>query len=93
VEVVGVATQPTELLLAAGLLRADVLLVPMVDDGLPGIASHVLDQYPHIKIVAISNDGRQVLLCALRPQVFRIITPSLEELIATIRSVARQAAD
>jgi DNA-binding NarL/FixJ family response regulator len=92
-EVVGVAIQPTELLLDAGARQADVVLVAMADGGVPGIASHLLDQYPHIKVLAVAFDGQEVLLYSLRPQIVRVPTPSLEELITTIRTLAGPPAD
>jgi DNA-binding NarL/FixJ family response regulator len=93
IEVVGVAIQPTALLLAAGELRPDVVVVGMVGGGLPGIASHLLDQYPHITVLAIAPDGRQGLIYALRPQVERIDTSSTAELLRTIRAAGRPRPD
>ena len=89
VEVVGVVTQPTELLLAAGPLHADVVLLEMVDGGLPGVASHLLDQYPDIKVMAIAPDGSHALSYALRPQVARLRVASAEELVKMIRLVVQ----
>jgi hypothetical protein len=33
-------------------------MLAMVDCGLPGIASHLLDQYPHVRVVAVDSDGQ-----------------------------------
>jgi hypothetical protein len=74
-EVVGAVPQPSDLLLAAGLLRADVVLVGMVGEGLPGIASHLLDQYPHLKVAAVAPDAQQVLVYTSRPHLIRLPVP------------------
>lgn len=91
-EVVGAVPQPSELLLAAGLLRADVVVVGAAGDGLPGVATHLLDQYPHIKVVAVAPEGRQILVCALRPHITRLpVSPeySVEVLVDAIRSATQ----
>jgi chemotaxis response regulator CheB len=93
IEVVGVAIQPTALLLAAGELRPDVVVVGTVGGDLPGVASHLVDQYPHITVLAIAPDGRQGLIYALRPQVERIDTSSTAELLRTIRAAGRPRPD
>lgn len=87
IEVVGVASQPTSLLLAAGRLRADIVVLAMVDSGLPGIASHLLDQYPQIRVVAVAADGRQALVTLMRPQVEHIAVSSPADLVGAIRSL------
>lgn len=93
IEVVGVAIQPAELLLAAGMLHADVLLVGMVGRELPGVASHLLDQYPDISVLAVAPDGRQALLYALRPQIERIQISSTAELVRAIQAAGQPLVD
>lgn len=89
IEVVGVAIHPTELLLAAGSLDVDAVVVGAAPDGgPPGIASHLLDQYPHLRVLAVASDGRQVLLCDLQSRVVRIPTASPQELARTIQTAA-----
>jgi hypothetical protein len=90
--VVGVAHKPTELLLAAGARQADVLVVGMVGRELPGVASHLLDQYPHVTVLAIAPDGRQALMHTLRPHTERIHVSSMAELVRAIQ-VAREPQD
>jgi DNA-binding NarL/FixJ family response regulator len=89
IEVVGAATHPTELLLAAGSLDVDVVVVGAPPSGEPpGIASHLLDQYPHLRVLAVASDGRQVLLCDLQSRVVRIPIASPQELARTIGTAA-----
>src|SRR4029453_1072191 len=57
IEVVGAAAPPTELLLAAGSLDVDVVVVGAPPGSEPpGIASHLLDQYPHLRVLAVAPD-------------------------------------
>jgi len=93
IEVVGVASQPTTLLVAAGTLRADIVVVAMVDCGLPGIASHLLDQYPQIWVVAVASDGRQAVVSAMRPHVEHIAGPSPTDLVRAMRSLGERLDD
>jgi hypothetical protein len=93
VEVVGVAAQSADLLLAAGALQVDVVVVAQAGAGLPGIATHLLDQYPSVKVLAVAQDGREALLYSLRPELVRVPTPSLEELVTTIRGLAGPLGD
>src|SRR3954470_24321482 len=86
-DVVGVVSQPTTLLLAAGRLRADVVVVAMPDQGLPGIASHLLDQCPQIWVVAVTIDGRQALVSTTRPHTEQVTVTSLADLVRRIRSL------
>jgi DNA-binding NarL/FixJ family response regulator len=90
-DVVGVVSRPTTLLLAAGRLRADVVVVAMFDQGFPGIASHLLDQYPQIWVVAVTIDGRQALAATTRPHTEQIALTSLADLVRTIRSLGDEA--
>ena len=54
---------------------------------LPGIASHLLDQYPHLRVVAVTSDGRQVLVSVMRPYVEHIAVPSPADLVRAMRSL------
>jgi DNA-binding NarL/FixJ family response regulator len=92
-EVVGVAIQPTALLLAAGALRPDVVVLAMVGGGLPGVATHLLDQYPQLRVLAIAPDARHGILCALRPHADRVETSSMADLVDAIRAAGRPRAD
>lgn len=87
IEVVGVASRPSSLLLEAGTLRANIVVVATAGCVLPGIASHLLDQYPHLRVVAVTPDGRQALVSVMRPYVEHIAVPSPANLVRGMRSL------
>jgi DNA-binding transcriptional LysR family regulator len=70
-----------------GTLRADVVVVATVGCVLPGIASHLLDQYPHLRVVAVTSDGRRALVSVMRPYVEHIAVPSPADLVRAMRSL------
>ncbi len=86
IEVVGVVSRPTSLLVKAGTLRADIVVVASTDRAPPGITSHLLDQYPHICVAAVTPDGRRVLVYTMRPHVEHIALESPADLIRALRS-------
>jgi DNA-binding NarL/FixJ family response regulator len=87
--VVGDVSEPAEVLLAVGRTGADVVILGMQDTELPGIASHLLDQYPHLKILAVSSERRQVFLYELRPQLVSIGEMDAHGLLHAIRTAMR----
>ncbi|MEV0429647.1 hypothetical protein [Micromonospora sp. NPDC050495] len=84
-EVVGVAADPWELLQAAGAQAADVVVVPAPAGGLPGVATHLLDQYPGIRVLAVTGAGTAVSY-RLRPQLVEVAWATPAELAAAIRA-------
>jgi DNA-binding NarL/FixJ family response regulator len=89
-QVVNELSDPMEVLLAVGQTGADVVILGMEDGKLPGIASHLLDQYPHIKILAISTDGRHLFLYELRPELAPIGEMEPHRLIHAIRAALQE---
>ena len=62
VELVEEAEGAIDALLKAGSAEATVVVVDLPDTGQdPGLTGHLLDEYPHIKVVAVSEDGRTAL--------------------------------
>jgi hypothetical protein len=57
-----------ELLMAAGETRADVVILRLQDSAPPGICSHLLNEYPHVKILGVSPDGHEAFLYEVRAQ-------------------------
>lgn len=92
IDVVGFAATPVGLLCGAGRLGADVVLLATVDGGLPGVATHLLDQYPHIRVVAVAPEARSALIYALRPGLDTVSGSSPAELTAALRAACHQAA-
>jgi DNA-binding NarL/FixJ family response regulator len=93
IAVVGVASRPTSLLVEAGELDADIVVVAMVDHVPPGVTSHLLDQYPHIRVVAVAPDVRQALVSVMRPHVEPITVSSPADLVRALRSLGAQPDD
>jgi DNA-binding NarL/FixJ family response regulator len=92
VRVVGDVSDQAEVLLAVGRTGADVVILGMHDAELPGIASHLLDQYPHLKILAISSERQQVFLYELRPQLVSIGEMDGHGVLHAIRTAMRSEA-
>jgi DNA-binding NarL/FixJ family response regulator len=86
IDLVGFAATPSGLLRAAGALHADVVVVATVDGAMPGVATHLLDQYPDIQVIAVAPEGRTALTCALRPRIDSFSGSSLAELAEAIRA-------
>lgn len=62
VELVGEAEDSIDALLKAGNVGATVVVVDLPSSGQdPGLTDHLLDEYPHIKVIAVSEDGRQAM--------------------------------
>jgi threonine dehydratase len=85
IDMVGFAATPSGLLRAAGTLRADIVVIATVDGGLPGVATHLVDQYPDIRVVAVAPEGRTALTYALRPRIDNFSGSSVAELAEAIR--------
>ncbi|MCY4365525.1 MAG: hypothetical protein OXE17_04790 [Chloroflexi bacterium] len=62
IELVEAADGTIDALLKAGSTEATVVVVDLPESGQdPGLTGHLLDEYPHIKVVAVSEDGRNAL--------------------------------
>jgi len=80
---------PVEVLVAAGQTGAGVVILGMDDDDeLPGIASHLLDQYPRLTILAVGADSGQVFLYQLRPQLVPLGELDSRQLLQVVRTTA-----
>ncbi|MDE2842396.1 MAG: hypothetical protein OXN21_03325 [Chloroflexota bacterium] len=61
-ELVGEAEGSIEALLKAGNSGATVVVIDLPSSGRdPGLTDHILDEYPHIKVIAVSEDGRRAM--------------------------------
>ncbi len=88
-EVVGELDDSVGLLLAAGRTRADVVVLGLQNSELPGVCSHLLSEYPQIKVLGVTSDGRGAFLYELQPQKAPIGEVSPEGLLDAIRMAVR----
>ena len=85
--VVDATNGPVEVLVAAGRNRAGVVILGMGDAELPGVASHLLDQYPHLTILAVGADSWRVFLYQLRPQLVPLGELDPRQLLDVVRTM------
>jgi DNA-binding NarL/FixJ family response regulator len=88
VEVVGSVLEPIELLMAVEDTQADVVVLTLPDSGqIPGICSHLFDQYPHLLILALSPDNTKACVYQQVIAVEELMDISEENLLTAIRKV------
>jgi DNA-binding NarL/FixJ family response regulator len=88
VQVVGVTDSPVETLLDIGSSRPDVVVLGISPADLPGLAAQLVDEYPHVHVVAVTPDARSAFLYSLRPELVALGTASPERLLAAIRAAS-----
>lgn len=76
-----------ELLLAAAETHADAIVIGMDEAQSPGILSHLLEEYPDLKIIIINLTDQQVFLYELRPELVPIGEASSLDFPNVIRAV------
>jgi chemotaxis response regulator CheB len=92
VEVVGdFADYGVELLVAVGQTRADVVILGVSTSELPGVCSHLLGEYPRVKVLALTADGRTAFVHGYRTQTVQIEEASWRGLIDMVRSAVRES--
>jgi len=88
VEVVGSVLEPIELLMAVEDTQADVVVVTLPDSGqIPGICSHLFDQYPHLLILALSSDNTKACVYQQVITGEELTDTSEENILTAIRKV------
>jgi DNA-binding NarL/FixJ family response regulator len=92
-EVVGVVSDHVEVLVATGRTRADVVVLGIEEAALPGPASHLLEEYPHAKVLAVTPDGRRAFLYELRPHLVPLGEASPARLLDAIRNAVNAEVD
>ena len=92
-EVIDEIAGGVHLLMAAGRNCADVVVLGLEDGSLPGISSHLLSEYPHLKIFAVAADGRRALLNDLHPRVIPLEDTCPRRLVAVIRAAVLEEPD
>ena len=62
IEVIGEVDDPVAALVEAGNAQATVVIIDLPTNGTdPGLYSHLLGEYPNVKVIAVSKDGSQAL--------------------------------
>ena len=63
IQVMGDAADPIDTLLQAGTTHADIVIIDLPPAGRePGLYSHLLAEYPQVKVIAVSPDGSQAFM-------------------------------
>jgi DNA-binding NarL/FixJ family response regulator len=88
-EVIGHVADPIEVLLSVMGDGADVVILGLQNEELPGIASHLLSESPQLRILALGPDGRRAFLAELRTKVVPLGELSPEGLVEAIRTAVR----
>lgn len=89
--VVDEVVDPIELLRAARATKVDVVIVtPLKSNGVPKICSHLLAEYPYLKIVTLSARGEAAYLYQAGEGRMCIDEPSEQSILNTIREVLRK---
>ena len=88
-EVVGESDNGIELLLATGQTRPDIIILGVEGSELPGIGSHLLNEFPHIKLLGVTSDAQHLSLYELRPYNGLIGDVSPQGLLEAIRKSVR----
>lgn len=85
-EVVGEVTGGVDSLVAVGWSDANVVILALENSEPPGLSSHLLAEYPHIKVLALGRDGQRAFLYEYRQQEVRSREVWLQGLRNMIRS-------
>lgn len=78
-----------EVLLAVRETQADVVVIGMEDTEPPGIASHLLEEYPSLRIIVVDIDDQRAFRYELRPALVLIGEASSTQLPRIIRNAVR----
>jgi DNA-binding NarL/FixJ family response regulator len=85
-EIVGKASDAVEVLVKAGITKADAVITEISGDKDPGLCSHLLTEYPEIKVFAISDDEDRVVIYEKQDFRKREVSLSPGKLIGIVRS-------
>ena len=88
-EVVGELGNGVELLLATSQIQPDIVIMGVEGSELPGIGSHLLNEFPHVKLLGVTADAQHLSLYELRPHAGLIGDISPQGLLDVIRKSVR----
>ncbi|MEU8234396.1 hypothetical protein AB0C12_32820 [Actinoplanes sp. NPDC048967] len=88
-EAVGTADRPLDTLLATGAAHADVVILGAEGNGEPpGIVSHLLAEYPDVKVLCVAPDRAMFVL--LQPVEVPVADISPAALLNAIRTLTHE---
>lgn len=88
-QLVGEPTERTDLLSAARVTQADVVVVGISDRELPAECEALFTSSPGIRVLGITGDGRRAFLWELRPQRTPLGEVSPQGLVQAIRTAVQ----
>ena len=93
VVLVGHVTDPVDLLVEVRRTRANVVIHSWPNSGqMPGICSHLLDQFPELLVIAIPSDSNHIVTCRKTIVISEFPDSGMEEVLFELRR-ARQNAE
>jgi DNA-binding NarL/FixJ family response regulator len=75
-----------EVLIAAGETQADVVVLAMENGEAPGITTHLVEEYPYLKIILVASGHQHDSFYELRQQLIPIGEASPHQLVNFIRA-------
>ena len=84
-EVIDETEQGLKLLVTVGQIHPDVIILGLEGSRLPGISSHLLAEYPRLKILGLTADCGEASICEYEPREVPLGQVSREKLLALIR--------
>ncbi len=88
IEVVGEAEDPVDILLSAGSTQADVVVIDLpTAERDPGLHSHLLAEYPQLKVIGVSSEGDSTVVYSIgivRREAQEISLQTVTNLIRTL---------
>lgn len=87
--VASLAENHVEVLLAVGETQADVVVIGMENAQPPGIVSHLLDEYPSLRIILVDVGEHRGFLYELRPELVPIGDMSSVQFPIVVRAAVR----
>lgn len=88
-EIVDEVGEGMELLIATARARPDVIVLGFRGSEPPGICSHLLNEYPHIKVLGLAADGYKGFLCDLQLRIVSLGEQPYKQLLAMVRAAVR----
>jgi DNA-binding NarL/FixJ family response regulator len=93
-QVIGEVIDPIELLNAAGAMPVDVVIItPLKVDEQPRLCSHLLNEFPRLKILILSVDGRAGFLYQSNEPKLQIDDPSEDSILNALRTSLLKACE